>query len=200
MPRSNLDPHAELILDLLAKKLTNDEILEILQAKPVKTSLEAVRAWIKRNVDPNLLKGRGKGRRRKPDHARFSFLPDHRDPMTIPIVLEVAISLYSESRSSRLSDRVATAEALLHSAGIVADASTPPWQWILPAKSLAGVSDVELLLLAYLLSDRPEPPVRGTTAAHRSWLLDLIRDASKMRAKIKKGHNFTFSEILGSYP
>ena len=105
------------------------------------------------------------------------------------------MSLFLESRSSRPSGRVAAAEAFLRSAGIVTDASIPPWRWILPAKSLAGVSDVELLLLAYLLSDRPEPPARGTTATQRSWLVALMRDASKMRAKIKKGLNFRFEEI-----
>ncbi|MDP3850684.1 MAG: hypothetical protein Q8Q59_09290 [Luteolibacter sp.] len=195
MSKSNLDPHADLILDLLAKEATNGEILDILLAKPAETSLEAVRAWIKKNADPKLLKGRGKGRRRKPEHARFSIIPDHRDPMTIPPVLEATLNLFSEPRTSRIGGRVGTAEAFLHSAGIEVDPSTPPWRWILPARSLTSLADVELLLLAYLLSDRPELPARGTTAAHRSWLLDLTRDASKLRAKINEGINFTFSEI-----
>ena len=72
---------------------------------------------------------------------------------------------------------------------------TPPWQWILPAKSLTALSDVALLLLAFLLSDRPEPPSRGTTFAYRSWLVDLMRDAAKLRAKINEGLNFRFEEI-----
>jgi hypothetical protein len=195
MPKSNLDPHAELILDLLAKDLTNEEILETLRAKPVKTSLEAVRSWIKKHADPNLLKGRGKGRRRNPEHARFSVIPDHRETMILPAFLESALSLFFTPRTAKTGGRVGAAETFLQSAGISVDPSTPPWRWILPAKSLTGVSDVELLLLVYLLSDRPEPPARGTTAAHRSWLVDLIRDAAKMRAKIKKGLNFRFEEI-----
>lgn len=195
MPKSKLDPHADLILELLAKKARNGKILKILLAKSVDTSLEGVRTWVNANADPKLLKGRGKGRTRNPEHARFSFIPDHRDPMTIPLVLEAALSLFSGSRSSRLNDRVKTAEALLSSARIKVDPTIPPWQWILPAKSLAALADVELMLLAYLLSDRTDPPSRGTTSAYQSWLVDLMRDAAKLRAKINEGLNFRFEEI-----
>jgi hypothetical protein len=115
--------------------------------------------------------------------------------MILPAFLEDALSLFFAPRTAKTGGRAGTAETFLQAAGISVDPSTPPWQWILPAKSLAGVSDVELLLLVYLLSDRPEPPARGTTTAHRSWLVDLIRDAAKMRTKIKKGLNFRFEEI-----
>ncbi len=195
MPKSRLDPHAELILDLLVKEADNGEILDILLAKSVDTSQEGVRTWINRNADPKLLKDRGKGRKRKPKHARFSFIPDHRDPMDMPAFLEAALSLFSGSRSSRLNDRVKAAEAFVSSARIKVDPTIPPWQWILPAKSLAALADVELLLLAYLLSDRTEPPSRGTTSAYQSWLVDLMRDAAKLRAKINESLNFRFEEI-----
>ena len=195
MAKSKLDPHTDLIFELLGKKLSNEEILEVLVAKPVETSLEGVRTWINKNADPKLLKDRGKGRRRKPKPARFSLIPDHRDPVILSAFLESALGLYFTPPTARPGARLAVAETFLCSADISVDPATPPWQWLLPAKSLTALADVELLLLAYLLSDRPEPPSPGTTAAYRSWLVDLMHDAAKMRAKINKKQNFRFEEI-----
>jgi len=195
MAKSKLDPYADLIFELLRKELSNEEILEVLVAKSAETSLEGVRIWINKNADPDLLKDRGKGRRRKPKPARFSVIPDHRDPMNLPAFLEGALSLFFTPRAARPGARVTIAETFLRSANISVNPTTPPWQWLLPAKSLTALADVELLLLAYLLSDRPEPPSRGMTAAYRSWLVDLMYDAAKMRAKINKKQNFRFEEI-----
>ncbi len=79
MPRSLLNSHAPLIQELLGKGATNQEILKALSDKSVKTSLEAVRVWVNKNAKSDLLKGRGKGRRKNPEHVRFDFLPDYRE-------------------------------------------------------------------------------------------------------------------------
>ena len=57
MPKSNLDPHADLILDLLAKKATNEKILEILLAKPVPTSLEGRAVMDQKECRPEAAEG-----------------------------------------------------------------------------------------------------------------------------------------------
>jgi hypothetical protein len=53
------------------------------------------------------------------------------------------------------------------------------------------------MLLHYNRSTRDilGSPASSDTAAHRSWLVGLMRDASRLRAKINNGLNFRFDGI-----
>ena len=196
MPRSILHQHRSLIIRKLEKKATNQEILDALLATSVNTSLEAVRDWVNKNAPAHLLKGRGKGRPKKTKLVRFDFLVDHQDKMELPPFLETSLELLLCRRpDGRSNAKLCLAEALLRSAKIPIDVTIPPPEWILPAKALKEISDLELMLLTYALSDHhSDPPTHGTHA-YRTWLLGLMRDAAAMRAKIKRGINFTLSEI-----
>ncbi len=195
MPRSILDQHPDLILGMLEKGATNQEILDALLAESVPTSLEAVRVWVNKHAPAHLLKDRSKGRRRNPNPVRFDFLPDHRDTMELPPFLVAALGLLLSDSASRYSAKLSLAVALLRSAKIRVDVTTPPTQWTLPAMALTEISDLELILLAYALSNHHSDPPINQSSAYKSWLLGLVRKAANMRAKIKRGINFSFSEI-----
>jgi len=195
MPRSLLNNHADLILGMVEAGATNKQIRDALLAKSVSTSLEGVRVWIIKYAPSDLLENRGPGRRKNPKPARLDFLPDHRDKMELPLLLEASIDLLLSQQSARLDAKQSLAEALIRLAKIPVDVTIPPAKWMLPAKALKEISDLELMLLTYALSDHhSDPPTHGTHA-YRTWLLGLMRDAASMRVKINRGKNFCLAEL-----
>lgn len=194
MPRSILHDHADLIIDMVGDGATNEEIRDALLAKPVPTSIEAVRVWVKKNAPPWMLEDRGPGRRKNPKPVRLRFLPEANAEVTVPPLLEATVQLLTGA-GPNVRERSIFAESILQTAGIQVDTSIPPSQWRLAGKMLADISDLELVLLTYALSDHHSPPSNRQTHALRTWLTGLVRDSAAVKAKIIEGADFSVSEI-----
>lgn len=195
MKRPTLNDHADQIRDLLHRNATNDQILEILLAGQVKTSLEAVRQWVNANVDSATLKKRRQGRRRIPEQVSLGFVPDISSKISVPSFLESFVETFSGTGDSRLRARHKAAADLFQHAGIQIDLTIAPKDWILPARALSSLSDLELTVIVYLLADRPPPPTQGRRSDARNWLHDLMAMTSRLKAKIRRGINFTVAEL-----
>lgn len=195
MKKSNLNDHADQILGLLRRNATNEQIVEILLAKPFVTSLEAVRKWVKINADPAALERRSKGRRKIPDQVCLRFVPDISSEVTIPLFLESILEMFAGTADSRQKARLIAAAHLFQEAGIQIDLTISPKDWMLPARALSSLSDLELTCIVYLLSDRPGPPTRGRCADAKNWLHDLMATTSRLKANIKRGIDFTIAEL-----
>lgn len=195
MKKSILNDHADQIHDLLRRNATNEKILEILLAKPVVTSLEALRLWVNANADPAILKKRSKGRRKIPDQVSLRFVPDISSEIAIPPFLESILDMLSGTADARLKARFKAAADLFQNAGIQIDLTISPKDWMLPARALSSLSDLELTCIVYLLSDRPGPPTQGSRADAKNWLHDLMATTSRLKASIKTGIDFTVAEL-----
>ena len=211
--------------ELSNEDATNESIQQVLQDHGVKTSREAVRMWVNSYVETAGLPKRKKGKRSKSsnrvrkksvvvppevtapplaessldlpkgNHSFLKFLSDDPYDVTRSALIAPALDLFVGSKDSRLTRRYRTAGEVFERAGVLIDQSLPAGQWILPAAELAYLSDLELTLIAYLLSDLPGPPNRGTGIGYKIWLHELLRVADRLKAKIMAGVDFTFSEI-----
>ncbi len=132
----------------------------------------------------------------KGNHSILKFLPDYPyDDVTQSSLIASALGLFAGSKETRLTCRFRAAGEVFERAGVQIDQSVVPGQWILPAADLAFLSDLELTLIAYLLSDLPGPPNHGSITEYKNWLHELLKAAARLKAKIKVGLNFTFSEL-----
>ena len=204
---------------------TNESILQVLQDHGVKTSCEAVRMWVNSYVKTAGLPKRKKGKRSKSsnrvrnksvvvppevtapplaesaldlpkgNHSFLKFLSDDPYDVTRSALIASALDLFVGSKDSRLTRRFRATGEVLEMAGVQIDLSVGPGQWILPAAKLAIFSDLELTLIAYLLSDLPGPPNQGTSNEYKNWLHELLEVAARLKAKIMAGVDFTFGEI-----
>ncbi len=195
MKEHTLDDCADQIHDLLRRHATNEQILKMLRAKPVKTSLEGVRLWLKANADPAILRERRKGRRKIPDQVSLGFVADISSEITIPPFLESILEMFSGTADSRLKARLKAAADLFQNAGIQIDLTIPPKDWMLSARALSSLSDLELTFIAFLVADRPPPPTQGRHADSKNWLHNLMATTSRLKANIKRGIDFTVAEL-----
>lgn len=211
--------------ELSNEDATNESIQQVLQDHGVKTSREAVRMWVNSYVKTAGLPKRKKGKRSKssnrvrkksvvvpPDvtasplaesalelpkgnHSFLKFLSDEPYDVTRLALIASALDLFVGSKDSRLTRRFRAAGEVFEMAGAQIDQSVAPGQWILPAAEMAFLSDLELTLIAFLLSDLPGLPNRGTGTEYKIWLHELLEVAARLKAKIEAGENFTFAEL-----
>ena len=204
---------------------TNESIQQVLQDHGVRTSREAVRRWVNSHVKTAGLPKRKKGKRSKSsnrvrkksvvvppevtapllaesvselpkgNHSFLKFLSDDPYDVTRSALIASALDLFTGSKETQLTRRFRVAGEVFERAGVQIDQSVAPGQWILPAAKLAILSDLELTLIAYLLSDLPGPPNHGTGIEYKNWLHELLRVAARLKAKIEAGENFTFAEL-----
>lgn len=147
------------------------------------------------NADPAILKKRSKGRRKIPDQVSLRFVPDISSEIAIPPFLESILDMLSGTADARLKARFKAAADLFQNAGIQIDLTISPKDWMLPARALSSLSDLELTCIVYLLSDRPGPPTQGSRADAKNWLHDLMATTSRLKASIKTGIDFTVAEL-----
>ena len=211
--------------ELSKEDATNKTILNALLERGVKTSLEAVRVWVNSHRKATGVPKRKKEKPTKssnrvrkksvvvpPDvsapplaesalelpkgnHSFFNFLSDDRYDVTRLALIASALDLFVGSKDSRLNRRFRAAGEVFERAGVQIDQSVAPGQWILPAAEMAFLSDLELTLIAFLLSGLPGPPNRGTGTEYKIWLHELLEVADRLKAKIEAGENFTFAEL-----
>ena len=199
MRTSALEPHTAWITKLLQNGATIQQIRDRLAAdKGCDLHHESVRKWIKSR---KLLKhdGRKRGRSKTVFPGLLSFLPDNPADLEIPKLLELAPKILSGSLHSVLDAKFTVAFDLFEGVGIQVDQTIPPHDWHLSARTLSKLSDLDIFLLAYLLSDIARPPVRDTAEVYRSWLFQVMRLACKIKSKIKDGIDFTVSGISGAH-
>ena len=197
MRTSALEPHTAWITKQLQNGASIQQIRDRLAAeKGCDLHHESVRKWIKSR---KLIKyeGRKRGRRKTVFPAILSFLPENSADLEIPQLLELAPKILSGSLNSVLDAKSTVAIDLLDGVGIHVDQTIPPHAWPLSARTLSRLSDLDVFLLAYLLSDIASPPTRGTSEEYRSWLRQVLLLACQIKTKIKDGADFTICEISG---
>jgi len=79
-------------------------------------------------------------------------------------------------------------------------APIPRPDWILPARRLPKLTDFELLLVVYVLSDIESPPLDKIFKDFSDWLNKLIEPASRLKASILKGTNIRVRDMFPASP
>jgi hypothetical protein len=192
--KSRLDEHRAWIAKQLAGNASFQEIRDGLAKKGCDVKHETVRKWIKLNK-PVKYKGHKRGRRKSVITSLLTIFPDDPKDLKIPLLFELAPKIFAHSSASAFDAKTKVAIDLLHNAGIPVDETCHPRDWLLPAKALSKLTDLELCLLTYLLSDLSGPRSRETTAEQQDRLLQLLLLASRLKAKIRGGLDFTFAEV-----
>ena len=200
MKKDKLDEHADLILGLLRQDATITAIWEELKGRGVSVAYETVRKWVAAHSEG----GEGTFQKKKPGRPKsdkpgsLGFLPDH--PITgscpIPVFL---IPLVNQCRSDR-NLVVTCVEQTMQALGVPVDPGIPRQDWILPARRLAKLTDLELLLVVYVLSDMESPPLDKTLRDFRDWLNNLIEPASRLKASILKGTDIRVRDLFPASP
>jgi hypothetical protein len=192
--KSKLDEHCAWIAKQLAGSASFQEIRDGLAKKGCDVKHETVRKWIKLNK-PVKYKGHKRGRRKSVITSLLTILPDDPKDLKIPLLFELAPQLFVHSTPLAFDAKTKVAMDILQNAGIQVDQTLHPRDWLLPAQALSKLADLELCLLAYLLSELSGPRSRATTVEHQDWSTQLMLLASRLKAKIKVELDFTFAEV-----
>lgn len=200
MKKDKLGEHADLILDLLRLGDTITAIWGKLKGRGVSVAYETVRKWVAAHADGGegafqiMKPGRPKGD--KP--VSLGFLPDH--PITGPCPVPVYLTpLVNQCRSNWIL-AATCAEQTMQALGVPFDSGIPRPDWILPARRLAKLTDLELLLVVYVLSDIESPPLDKIFKDFSDWLNKLIGPASRLKASILKGTDIRVRDLFPASP
>jgi len=192
--KGKLTPHAARIHRMLREGATALAIWKHLQRLEVPVSYEGVRKWIQSNpIDGITLNG--PGRPPSVESSRFSFLPEEipivGQPQT-PLFLLPLVVIVSATEEIRM-------EVTKRAFGELAlpfDETRPRSEWIIPAPSLANLSDMEYCLVAYLISDLPSPPLGGITQHFEAWFGTLMVAACRLKDAVKQGYDIRGKDLF----
>lgn len=193
MPRkSKISPHASQIRRLLREGKTIRAIWKQLNELE-EVSYEGLRKWIHDNPIEGITLN-GPGRPPSIEFNSFDFLPEPPDPPTakIPAFLLPFAAIYAEPEEIRSE----VTKRAMWQLGLPYHDSVPRKEWILPAERLVGCSDLEYLIVTYLVSDLPSPPLDGITLHYEEWLVKLMTGAMRLKAAAKQGYDTTGAEIF----
>ncbi len=199
MKKDKLDEHADLILGLLRQDATITAIWEELKGRGISVAYETVRKWVAAHSE-----GGGTFQKKKPGSPKgdkpvsLGFLPDH--PITGPCPVPAYLTpLVYQCRSNWML-AATCAEQTMQALGVPVDSGIPRPDWILPARRLTKLTDLELLLVVYVLSDIESPPLDKIFKDFSDWLNKLIEPASRLKASILKGANIRVCDLFPTSP
>lgn len=194
MKKSKLDPHAEWITTQLRKGSTIQKVRDLLDSKKgCSVEHETLRKWIQ-SRKPVGYTGRQRGRPKSEAAVSFSFLgPDHKP---IPLFVTRFFSWPRDRSILPQLDLDAWGHLILNDLGIHVDENIPKHQWVFQSKALRSMADLEILMLAYILSDLGVPPLPATpkdvnTKPFERWWFPLLQTANRLKEAIS-----TKDEIL----
>lgn len=200
MPRkSKLDDHAALIRELLQKGANVTEIWEELNPNHLSVSRERVRKWIAAHPEKGVVM-KGRGRPKATSSELFRFLPDDpcsgQPPFRAPLFFLPLLDIFTSSEEIRTE----VTKRAFGTMGLPFDENISRSDWAIPAHLLAKGTDLEITLVAYLLSDLPSPPLGGITQNFDTWMDQLIGGASRLKAAIRRGGEFRGLELFPADP
>jgi hypothetical protein len=150
--KNKLTAHADRRHRLLREGATAYAIWENLQGQEVAVSYEGVRKWIHSHpIDGITLNP--PGRPRSVDSGFFQFLPSRilspKHPQQSPAFLLPFVALRAETEGIGTE----VTKRAFWQIGLPFDETCPRSDWTIPSKLVANLTDLEYLLLAYLVSD-----------------------------------------------
>jgi len=192
--KNELEVHASLIRELHGKGKTIDQILQALLARKVVVGRETLRKWVHADPESAALPKKTKGRPRSDHLPLFRFLPD--DPAKLRSNIEYPDFLLAFLSVAYAEDfRLAAVSRAIKQAGIPVNEDRPLLEWTIPGRVLGKLSDLEICLLAYLLSGYRAPLPAKHEVIFGEWLQGITAYGSRLKAKIMEGGDYTVGEL-----
>ena len=200
MPRkSKLDLHAPLIRELLQNGANVTQIWEVLSPNLLSVSRERVRKWVAAHPAKGVVM-KGRGRPKAISSELFRFLPDDpssgQPPFKASLFLLPLLEIFSSSEELRTE----VTKRAFGTMGLPFNENIPRSDWAIPAHLLAEARDLEITLVAYLLSNLPSPPLGGITQKFDIWMDQLIQGASQLKAAIRHGGEIRGRDLFPAAP
>ena len=193
MRKSKLDAHTAWITNELLNGTSIMEIRDGLATMDCDVKHETVRKWIKSRKLVKFVAHK-RGRPKSKSDVSFCILAkvptedEKKEPLPACLML---FSVFVRSND----DGTCAAEALAQ-IGIVVDPKVPKREWILPAARLKALKDLELCLLAYLVSDMQVPPVEAHYPVLAEWFSELIGITGRLKTAIAVGGSIRVGSLL----
>lgn len=207
MKKSKLDPHADWIAMQLRNGANIQEVRDLLASKKrCSVKHETLRKWIS-SRKPVGYTGRKPGRPKSSAAVGFKFLDASADKGLPLFVTRFFPSAAPKPASPHLAAG-GLALLILERLGLQIDENIPKYQWTLKPKDLQSMTDLEILMLAYILSDLDVPPLPATAAdmtakntkAFERWWFPLVRIAMRLKAAIASQDEILVGSLLSPDP
>lgn len=191
MKTPKLTRHAELIHRIYRGKKSIRQTWIALKAEGVVVAYDTLREWLGKNPGSAVMPKLGKGRRKSPESPLFRVLPRDGEPITAnsqyPALFTAFLNCPEDFRMHVLKEA-------LEKSGVDFDPCAHFEDLLVPGPLLAQLGDLEICLLAYLLSNLPAPvghPERGFP----DWANVLTIRAARLKARFRDGRDATVAEL-----
>lgn len=191
MKEPKLNRHRELIHRIHRGKKSIRQTWIALKAEGVVVAYDTLRAWLGKNPAPAVMPKLGKGRRKSPEPPLFRLLPRNGEEISandqFPALFTTFLYCPDDFRMHVLKEA-------LEKSGVDFDPCADFKALLIPGPLLAQLGDLEIYLLAYLLSDLP-PPVGQPERGFPDWAKILTTWAARLKARFREGRDATVAEL-----
>ena len=191
MKKPKLNRHAELIHRIYRGKKSVRQTWIALKAEGVVVAYDTLRDWLGNNPGPAVIPKFGKGRRKSPESPLFRLLPGDGEAISannqFPALFTTFLNCPDDFRMHVLKEA-------LEKSGVDFDPCADFEDLLIPGPLLAQLGDLEICLLAYLLSNLPAP-VGQPERDFPDWAKVLTIWAAKLKAKFREGRDATVAEL-----